>query len=207
MASKGVKVKLNDVLGTYVNLVEPARNSNGVWKYSTTCVFTDDDEDRIDEIKRAIEQVAVEAFGKNASKMLEKGVLKSPLRHADDVMSEYAQKEPFIGNYFMRVSSNVFGVNNADQSIVPSDIGPFKALVDNKKVDGVVSRITDHADCYSGCRMNVVTLLKAYDNESKGVAAYLVAVQVTDKGEDLSSSVDLEQEFDYLEESDLSAIQ
>lgn len=177
-----MKIKLNNVIGSYVALLEPKEDLSGNGVYSIDAIISPEEEDQLDALRANIEQVAIEKFGPKASAMLKSGKLNSPLRFAEDSTAEFTNKPPYEGNYFIKLKT--------------------KAEYSSPKVVGKNPReiITDPDDCYSGCTFNLIGKLYAYDTSGqKGVGAIIQAAQVISKGPRLDSGVDPATEFDFID--------
>lgn len=130
-------------------------------QFSITLCF--ENERRLQKLKDAIEQVAVEKFGAKAKKMLQSGQLKSPLRNAED---EGNENELIAGRWFI----------NARSTTKPGVVGE----------DGE-EELTTQDEFYAGCDARADVWLYAFDKAgNKGVAAILNNIQKLADGERIS---------------------
>lgn len=177
-----MKIKLTNVIGSYVALLEPREDLSGSECYSMQAIISAGDDEQIGNLQRKVIEVAKEKFGSKAEAMLKSGKLKSPLRFADGDAPDYTQNPPYAGNWFLTLKT--------------------KAEYSQPKVVGKNPRevITSTDDCYSGCTFNVIGTLYAYDNSgNRGVAVALKGAQVVHKGERLDGGIDPAQEFDFID--------
>lgn len=180
MASKG-NGRIHTPVGTamYVNLFEPrARkdkdgNVKGDPKYQITLVFDEDTD--LTEMKAEAKRVGIEKFGAKFPDLVKKGKMNWPfIDNADKVDDDDERVEGFT------VDGEHVGFKSKDKpGIVDADAEP----------------IMDKSDIYAGMKARVSCRAFAYDNESKGVAFYLINVQKVDDGERLSGNPDASDDF------------
>lgn len=129
-------------------------------QYQLTLGWSKEDDEAdgtLDKLRQAIEDVAVEKFGKKAIQMLKKGQLKNPLRDGDDADQDYLD-----GLWY-------FTARSSDRPDV---------------VDEDVEDIIDQKEFYGGCEARMDVWLYAFDKAgNRGVAAILNNVQKTGEGE------------------------
>lgn len=105
------KVVIKDVIGSYVYLREPRENQNGEKDYSMQIILPKD-HPQVEQIKKAITEVAKEHFGEK----IKLSMLKIPLRDGDKEKDtpEYqncyffnakAKKQPQIVNKYNEFAS------------------------------------------------------------------------------------------------------
>jgi hypothetical protein len=132
-----------------------AGSTNKDPSYQLVIVYDEDDK-RLDKLKKAIEDVAVAKFGAKAKKMLESGQLKSPLRKGE------GRADWLEGKLTMTARST-------DKPEV---------------VDRDLEEIIRTSDFYSGCRARMDVYLYAFDKAgNKGVSAILNSAQKMGEGE------------------------
>lgn len=132
-----------------------AGSTNKDPQYQLVIVYDEDDK-RLDKLKKAIEDVAVAKFGAKAKKMLESGQLKSPLRKGE------GRADWLEGKLTMTARST-------DKPEV---------------VDRDLEEIIRQSDFYSGCRARMDVYLYAFDKAgNKGVSAILNSAQKMGDGE------------------------
>ena len=124
-------------------------------QYQLVIVYDEDDK-RLDKLKKAIEDVATAKFGAKAKKMLESGQLKSPLRKGE------GRADWLEGKMTMTARSNE------------------KPEVVDRDLDDIIRQ----SDFYSGCRGRMDVYLYAFDKAgNKGVSAVLNSAQKMGDGE------------------------
>lgn len=145
----------------YPSVFRPAApmegNTSGVPKYQLTLVY-DEDDPELKKLERKILEVATAKFGAKAKQMLERGQLKSPLRHGD----ERPDTEWLEGKKFLTARSE-------DRPDV---------------VDFDLEDIIDQKEIYAGAEGRMDVWLYAFDKAgNKGVGAIMNSVQKTGEGE------------------------
>jgi len=163
----------------YVSLLTPRQrkdakgNATGDPKYQITLIF-DEDED-LRKMTKAAEEVALEAFGAKYKELIKKGRLNWPFKDNEERVDDDDNPVPGFENPGTHV-----GFKTKDKpGIVDADAEP----------------IMDKADIYDGMRARVSCRPFAYDNESKGVAFYLINVQKLGDGDRLSGDPAAEDDF------------
>ncbi len=171
MAEKTKTVKMFvKGIGSYMNVFVPRKMKGpngqevGEPKYSLSLVIPKTDKETISRVKKAILEVATDAFGPTAPKMFAKGVLKNILNDGDDKRNGEGVYENAV--YFNTSSARKPGI-----------------------VDINRQEVVDPDDCYSGCLVQVSVTFYAYDNVAKGVSAGLNNIRVIQKGEHLDGRV------------------
>lgn len=145
----GVKVITGTVRFSYLNVFKKGALDD---KYSVTLLIPKSDKKTISSIRKAIEQAKKEGI-QDKWKGKEPKDLWIPLRDGDE---EKADEHPeYTGMYFLKAKS---------------DSKPI--LLDEYK-----DEITDETELYSGCWGRANITLFAFDNNMRGVAAGLNALQ------------------------------
>lgn len=141
-------------------------------QFSATFLW-DEENPRLDKLRKAIVEVAEEKWGKKAADMLKKGQLKSPLREGSE-KEEAKDAEMYEGKVFLKASST-------DRPQV---------------VDKELEEIIDKFEVYSGCIARGDIWLFSYDKAgNKGVGAILNSFQKLDDGERRSGRRSAEDAF------------
>lgn len=124
-------------------------------QYSLTLLW-DEKHPKLQDLQKAIEEVAIKKFGAKAPQMLAKGQLRSPIRSGSE-----RDQEDYQGKVFLTARST------DRPQVVDADAEP----------------IMDQLDFYSGCLARMDVYLYAYDKAgNKGVAAILSSVQKLEEG-------------------------
>lgn len=163
----------------YVSLLVPRQRKDakgqptGDPKYQITLIF--DEDTNLRAMEKAAEEVALEAFGAKWKQLRDKGRIKWPFRDNDEREDDDGNPVPGFENPGVHV-----GFKTKDKpGIVDADAEP----------------IMDKAEIYDGMRARVSCRPFAYDNESKGVAFYLINVQKLGDGDRLSGDPSAEDDF------------
>jgi len=163
----------------YVSLLQPRVRKDdkgqpkGEPKYQITLIFDEDTDLR--KMTKEAEAVALEAFGPKWKALVDKGRLNWPFKDNAERVDDDDNPVPGFENPGTHV-----GFKSKDKpGIVDTDAEP----------------IMDKADIYDGMRCRVSCRPFAYDNESKGVAFYLVNVQKLGDGDRLSGDPTAEDDF------------
>lgn len=182
MATK--RSKLHTPAGTacYVNLFTPRQRTDakgqpkGDPKYQLTLVFNKRTD--LSELEEEAERVGKEKFGPRFMELVKKGKANWPFIDNDDKAEDDDGEsvEPFASNK----GGFCVGFKSGDKPGI---------------VDENAEPIMDKADVYSGMKARVSCRAFAYDNESKGVAFFLVNVQKLGDGERLSGNPSAEDDF------------
>lgn len=154
MATPSKKLILPPALGSFVFIWEarPPMDGKGEPKYSIALLWPKKTD--LKELKQAINDVATQAFGKDAPNLLAKGKLWNPLRDGDEDKADYAD---FKGMVYVNAKST------QKPGIVDKNVKP----------------IIDREEAYSGCIYRASVSLFAYDKGGqKGVAVGLQNLQV-----------------------------
>lgn len=143
-------------------------------KFEITLIF-DSDAD-LKAMKKAAQEVGIEKFGPKFVDMVKKG----------------KYNWPFV--------DNTEKVNDDDERLTgfEDDDGvsvKFKTKDKPGIVDAEAEPIMDKSEVYDGMKARVSCRPYAYDNESKGVAFYLINVQKLDDGDRLSGDPGAEDDF------------
>lgn len=168
-------------VGMFVNLFTPRQKKDsktgapkGDPKYQITIVGNEDTDWSV--LEAAAQKAGEEKFGANFMKMVERGKYNWPFRdNADRVDDETDER---------RVPFDDDGVHVS-----------FSCTDKPGVVDEDAEDIIDKKDVYNGMEARVSCRAYAYDNESKGVAFWLVNVQKTGEGERLSGDLDAKDDF------------
>jgi len=152
---------------------DKAGKDQGDPKFEITLIFDEDTDLRA--MKKAAQEVGIEKFGVKFPEMVKKG--------------KYLW--PFVDNADM--------VNDDDEPITgfenPGTKVKFKTKDKPGIVDGDAEPIMDKSEIYDGMRARVSCRPFAYDNESKGVAFFLINVQKLGDGDRLSGDPAAEDDF------------
>lgn len=163
----------------YVHVLVPRQRTDakgaatGDPKYQITLIF-DEDAD-LKAMKRAAQEVGIEKFGPKFPEMVKKGKYNWPFVDNEDKVDEDDNPIP--------------GFENPGCSV------GFKSKDKPGIVDADAEPIMSKSDLYDGMRARVSCRPFAYDNESKGVAFYLINVQKLDDGDRLSGDPAAEDDF------------
>lgn len=148
-------------------------NAQGDPKYEITLIFDEDTD--LAEMKKAALEAGTEKFGAKFKEMVKKGKYNWPFIDNEDKVDD--NDEPYTG--FENPGIHVKFKTKDKPGIVDEDAEP----------------IMDKADIYDGMRARVSCRPFAYDNESKGVAFFLINVQKLADGERLSGDPSAEDDF------------
>jgi len=163
----------------YVNLLQPRQrkdskgNPQGDPKYQITLIFDEDTD--LTAMKKAAQAVGVEAFGSKFTELVKKGKINWPFGKNEDKVDDDDNPIPGFEN--------------------PGTFVSFKTKDKPGIVDADAEPIMDKSEIYDGMRARVSCRPFAYDNESKGVAFYLINVQKLDDGDRLSGDPSAEDDF------------
>lgn len=163
----------------YVNVLIPrARKDNkgvvsGDPKYQITLIFDEDTD--IKAMKRAAQEAGIEKFGPKFPELVKKGKMNWPFVDNEDKVDDDDNPIP--------------GFENPGCSV------GFKSKDKPGIVDADAEPIMDKSEIYDGMRARVSCRPFAYDNESKGVAFYLINVQKLGDGDRLSGDPAAEDDF------------
>lgn len=183
MATKRSKLHTPEGTACYVNLFTPRQRTDakgqpkGDPKYQLTLVF--DKRTDLSELEAEAERVGKEKFGANFMNLVNKGKANWPFSSNDDKAEDDETGDPVEP-----FASNKGGVH----------VG-FKSSDKPGIVDEGAEPIMDKSDVYSGMKARVSCRAFAYDNESKGVAFFLINVQKLGDGERLSGNPSAEDDF------------
>jgi hypothetical protein len=163
----------------YVNILQPRQrkdakgNPQGDPKYQMTLIFDEDTDLRA--MKKAAQEAGIEKFGPKFPELVKKGKMNWPFVDNEDKVDDDDNLIPGFENPGVSV-----GFKSKDKpGIVDSDAEP----------------IMDKSEIYDGMRARVSCRPFAYDNESKGVAFYLINVQKLGDGDRLSGDPAAEDDF------------
>ena len=163
----------------YVNVLIPRarKDSKGVVsgdpKYQITLIFDEDTD--IKAMKRAAQEAGIEKFGHKFPELVKKGKMNWPFVDNEDKVDDDDNPIP--------------GFENPGCSV------GFKSKDKPGIVDADAEPIMDKSEIYDGMRARVSCRPFAYDNESKGVAFYLINVQKLADGDRLSGDPAAEDDF------------
>lgn len=143
-------------------------------KYQITLIF--DDPRQLKAMKAAAQAKGEEKFGANFMKLVEKGKANWPFGSNTDKEDDDENRIP--------------GFENDDGEYVGFKSGDKPGIVD---IDA--EPIMDKSEIYDGMRCRVSCRPFAYDNESKGVAFFLINVQKMGDGDRLSGDPSAEDDF------------
>ena len=180
MARVSTRYILKNATASYVNVFAPRAKMNATSPEDTEFsvqVVIPKDHPQVAELKKAIAEVAAQAFPKQKLAP-QGGPVKVPLRDAD--AEGKAEGDEFLaGKLFFNARSQ------------------YKPQV----VDGNLIEITDESQFYSGCRMNVSLTFYAYDTAgSKGIGVALNNIQRIAYGKRLDNRRTASDEFGAVEE-------
>jgi len=148
-------------------------NPQGDPKFEMTLIF--DEDTSLAEMKKMAQAVGVEKFGPKFPEMVKKGKYNWPFVDNEDKVDE--DDNPITG--FENPGTHVKFKTKDKPGIVDADAEP----------------IMDKSEIYDGMRCRVSCRPFAYDNESKGVAFFLVNVQKLGDGDRLSGDPAAEDDF------------
>lgn len=164
----------------YVSLFQPRARKDpktgqpqGEPKFQITLVFDEDTD--LTEMKAAAKRVGIEKFGPKFPELVKKGKMNWPFVDNADKVDDDDERLPGFEE-----EGCSLGFKTADKPGI---------------VDEEAEPIMEKSDVYSGMRARVSCRPFAYDNQSKGVAFYLVNVQKLGDGERLSGNPAAEDDF------------
>lgn len=164
----------------YVSILQPRQrkdakgNPQGDPKYQITLIF--DSADEVKAMRKAAQEVGVEKFGPKFMELVKKGKANWPFVDNVDKTNDDDER--------------IAGFENDDGVSVG-----FKSKDKPGIVDVDAEPIMDKSEIYDGMRCRVSCRPYAYDNESKGVAFYLINVQKLGDGDRLSGDPAAEDDF------------
>lgn len=164
----------------YVSILQPRQrkdakgNPQGDPKYQITVIF--DSADDVKAMRKAAQDVGVEAFGSKFMDLVKRGKANWPFVDNTDKTDDDDNRTP--------------GFEDDDGVSVG-----FKSKDKPGIVDTDAEPIMDKSEIYDGMRVRVSCRPFAYDNESKGVAFYLINVQKLGDGDRLSGDPSAEDDF------------
>lgn len=172
------KATIGEVRLSYVKLLEPEEDLNGVEKYSVQMLIPKSNTALIASINAAIDAAAQEGVKKTfGGTMPPASVLSRPLHDGDSVRQNgKPYGEECAGMMVMSASTNT---KYPPQVIRASDRQP----------------ITDPREIYSGCYGYVSVNFSAYSNKTVGVGCYLNNVMKTHEGDPLGGGSSAESDF------------
>lgn len=165
----------------YVNVFrpQPAMQEGKPDQYSITLIW-DEDDPKLEKLRKAIVEVAEKKWGKKAEAMLDKGQLRSPLRPGSDRETSKDAAD-YEGKVFLTARST-------DKP---------------QAVDQDLEEFIDQMDFYSGCQARADIYLFPYDKAgNKGVGAILNSVQKKGDGERKSGRRPAASAFADLDDED-----
>lgn len=174
---------------SYEHLVEPwTGDPSKDARYSVQMVF-DKSEPWVGKAKKRVKDIAIEAFGPNAIKLLRRGKLHNPFRDGDE---EFPEDATYEGKIF--VNANGAFVGKKPVGIFDGKLRDMRKLYDE----------ADLADkIYSGCYMRAEIKFYPFDREGgKGIACYLFRTQKLRNGEPLGGGAPVTDVFDEVEMED-----
>lgn len=172
---KNINLILPPGIGSFVTLLEPKPDDKGKMWFSTSLLYGKARSAELEPLRKAIETIAVGAFGDKAMQLMAGGVLRNPLRDGD---LRFAQDS---GLY--KAFKNCW----------------FVGARTNRKpqvIDAAKNEVFTDEDVYSGCLMRASVSVFAYNKAgNKGVALGLNNVQVLKKLERLDGRKSATDEF------------
>lgn len=153
---------------------DKAGKDQGDPKYEITLIFDGDTD--LKAMKKAAQEVGVEKFGPKFTEMVKKGKYNWPFVDNTDKVNDDDER--------------LAGFENDDGVSVK-----FKSKDKPGIVDSDAEPIMDKSEIYDGMRARVSCRPFAYDNESKGVAFFLINVQKLGDGDRLSGDPAAEDDF------------
>ena len=171
---------------SYEHVVEPwSGDEEKDPRYSVHMIFPKNDP-WVKNVKGVVKDMAVEAFGPNAAKLLRSGKLHNPFRDGDD---EFPDDEVYGGSIFI----------NANGAFV----GKKPPGLFNQKLRDIRKMESPEEIFYSGCYARAEIKFFPYDREGgKGIACYLFRVQKLAEGEPLGGGEAVEKVFSEVEMED-----
>lgn len=175
---------------SYEHVIEPWTNDpDKDARYSCQCIFDMDDPKAAAFIKKAksiVKNIAIEAFGPNAIKLMRSGKLKNPFRSGDD---EFPDDDTYKNTTFFNANGPFVGKKPP---------GLFDQHRRNMREMANVEEIF-----FSGVYARAEIKFYPFDREGgKGVACYLFRVQYWETGEPLGGGRKVEDVFDEIETDD-----
>lgn len=173
-----MKVKLTNVRLAFPELFEATQvNGQGDFKFRATFLIDKKRKDLIDAIEQAIKKVATDKWGAKAESVL-KSIRGNSMRFNFRDGDEKAEYDGYADHMYIGAS------NKARPLVIDRDRSPLTAQ------DGRP---------YSGCYVNATITLFAYDNQGKGISAFLGGVQFYRDGDAFAGGgVASEDDFDDL---------
>lgn len=176
------QARIHTPVGTarYVSVYQPRQRKNnkgenqGDPKYQITLIFEGDAD--LKAMKAAARAAGEEKFGPKFMDMVKKGKYLWPFIDNTDKTNDDDER--------------IAGFEDDDGCSVG-----FKSKDQPGVVDADAEPIMQKSDVYDGMKARVSCRPFAYDNESKGVAFYLINVQKLDDGERLSGDPDAAEDF------------
>lgn len=182
MATARPKLHTPEGTACYVNLFTPRQRTDakgqpkGDPKYQLTLVFNRKAD--LSAMEAEATRVGVEKFGAKFMDLVNKGKMNWPFQDNDERVDDETD-EPIAP----------FGDNKGGVHV------GFKSGDKPGIVDADAEPIMDKSEVYSGMSARVSCRAFAYDNESKGVAFFLINVQKLGDGERLSGNPSAEDDF------------
>ena len=144
----------------HVFKAQPAMEKGKEDQFSATFLW-DENDSKLAKLKKAIEDVAIAKFGKDAPKKLANGQLRSPIRPGSDKEGTNAEDD-FAGKVFLTARST------DKPEVVDADCEP----------------VMSQSEVYSGCIARADVWLFAYDAKgNRGVSCILNSFQKLDEGD------------------------
>jgi hypothetical protein len=163
-----VKIVTGVVRLSYLHYPEPRADKKGNLKYGSMLIIKKNDDYTMDLLNKAFE----EEFTANAA-MLKPKTLKKCKEFIHDGDEERPDDPNCEGCFYINVSSN------SKPEIIGKNGKP----------------IEDPDEIYSGMYARVSVVVKAYENESKGITAYLNNIMKWKDGDRLDGSTDAYTDF------------
>lgn len=175
----GTKVITGKVRGSYVNVFRPRLNDlSGEHEYSMTVLVPKKDKATIAALRDARDTAIAKKWGDKPPKGL-----RDPLRDGDSPDEEKSSDPAYAGHYFFNTKSK-----------------DAPGIIDTDRME-----LTNAGDFVSGDYCRVSLNAYAYDQKgNKGSAFGLNNIQVLGRGEPLSARARAEDEFDDVDEADVS---
>ncbi|MGJ0578045.1 DUF2815 family protein [Xenorhabdus bovienii] len=154
-----MEIKLTNVRQAFPELWEASDyNGDGNYKYRDTFLIPKNRKDLLEMIENAIKKVATDKWGAKADDIL-KSIRGNNMRFNFRDGAEKPDYDGFAGNMFIRASR---AIDKGRPLVIDRDRSPLTAQ------DGRP---------YSGCYVNAIIDIYAYDNKGKGISATLGGVQ------------------------------
>lgn len=185
---KSGNIRTCEVRLSYVNLLKPKENKSGALKYSVALLFPEGAD--ISLLEKEVDRVGRERFGAKYDALVKAEKLRLPFKDQGTNLDDDGEVRPGYKAGLVYISASA----NEDRRppVVDQDREP----------------LVDMSDVYSGMWARCSIRPFAYDNESRGVAFGIQAVQKIKDDEVLGGGgrVDVDDEFEVIEDEDTDSV-